>query len=234
MYREAIQQLGRMYQENFPFPHIDLRIDSGVLPGIFPGIQHLAEDTLSEWPNVAQIADSRFDNALEKKFAVNSLEKITPSGRALIDLMNSPAFIEFLEALTGIKCLVADPAMIGGGYHEIPPGGKLGMHIDFARHSVSSLYRRVNVLLYLNKGWRDNWGGELILMNEAKAEKRIKPRFGTMVVFSTTASSWHGHPEPLSCPPGASRKSIALYYYTVEPGGSVSNLDTKFMENYAP
>lgn len=234
MYREAVEQLGRMYRDNFPFPHIALSIESGVLPGIFPGIKHLAEDTLSEWPNVPAIADSRFDNALEKKFAVNSLEKITPSGRALIDLMNSPEFIEFLEGLTGIKGLVADPAMIGGGYHEIPPGGKLGMHIDFARHSVSNMYRRVNVLLYLNKGWRDNWGGELILMNESKTEKRIKPRFGTMVIFSTTASSWHGHPEPLSCPPGASRKSIALYYYTVEPGGSVSNLDTKFMEYNAP
>lgn len=230
MYREALEQLGRIYRENFPFAHIALDIEKGVVPGLFPGIKYLAEETLKEWPNVPAIADSRFDNAREKKFAINSLDKITPSGRALIDLMNSPEFIEFLEGLTGIKGLVADPALIGGGYHEIPPGGKLGMHIDFARHSVSSLYRRVNVLLYLNKGWRDNWGGDLVLMNESKAEQRIKPRFGTMAIFSTTATSWHGHPEPLSCPPGASRKSIALYYYTVEPGGSVENLDTKFME----
>lgn len=230
MYADAIKQLARMYAENFPFPHIDLSVESGVLPGLFPGIRHLAEDTLNEWPNVPEIADSRFDNAREKKFGVHDPKKMSPAGRALIDVLNSAEFTWFLTSITGIKGLVADPALIGGGYHEIPPGGKLGMHIDFAKHSQSSLYRRVNVLLYLNKGWRDTWGGELILMNEARAEKRIKPHFGRMVIFSTTESSWHGHPEPLSCPPGASRKSIALYYYTVEPGGSVSNLDTKFME----
>ena len=34
------------------------------------------------------------------------------------------------------------------------------------------------------------------------------------VVFNTTDWSWHGHPEPLRCPPGWTRRSIALYYYS--------------------
>jgi hypothetical protein len=35
-----------------------------------------------------------------------------------------------------------------------------------------------------------------------------------MVIFSTTDFSYHGHPEPLTCPEGWTRKSLALYYYS--------------------
>jgi hypothetical protein len=34
------------------------------------------------------------------------------------------------------------------------------------------------------------------------------------VIFSTTDTSFHGHPHPLASPPGTTRKSISLYYYT--------------------
>jgi hypothetical protein len=35
-----------------------------------------------------------------------------------------------------------------------------------------------------------------------------------MAMFSTTSTSYHGHPNPLTCPPDRTRKSLALYYYT--------------------
>jgi hypothetical protein len=35
-----------------------------------------------------------------------------------------------------------------------------------------------------------------------------------MAIFSTTDKSYHGHPDPLQCPEGMSRKSLALYYYS--------------------
>ena len=38
--------------------------------------------------------------------------------------------------------------------------------------------------------------------------------FNTMVIFSTTDFSNHGHPDPLNCPIELSRKSIALYYFS--------------------
>ena len=40
------------------------------------------------------------------------------------------------------------------------------------------------------------------------------PKFNRVVIFTTTETSFHGHPEPLSCPEHMSRKSLALYYYT--------------------
>ena len=36
-----------------------------------------------------------------------------------------------------------------------------------------------------------------------------------MVIFSTNDFSNHGHPDPVTCPPNQSRKSIALYYFSV-------------------
>ena len=76
--------------------------------------------------------------------------------------------------------------------------------------------RRINVLIYLNKNWNDNYGGHLELWNQnmSKCEKKISPSFNTMVIFSTTDFSNHGHPEHLNCPKEISRKSLALYYFS--------------------
>ena len=45
---------------------------------------------------------------------------------------------------------------------------------------------------------------------------RFVPVFNRVVIFDTSNFSYHGHPRPLACPPDRARKSIALYYYTVE------------------
>ena len=57
--------------------------------------------------------------------------------------------------------------------------------------------RRVNILIYLNKNWENDYGGDLQLWdkNMEKCEK-IFPLFNTMVIFSTNDFSNHGHPEP--------------------------------------
>jgi hypothetical protein len=38
--------------------------------------------------------------------------------------------------------------------------------------------------------------------------------FNRCVLFNTTDFSFHGHPDPLRCPEGMTRKSLALYYYS--------------------
>jgi hypothetical protein len=37
-----------------------------------------------------------------------------------------------------------------------------------------------------------------------------------MLVFTTSADSFHGHPDGLTCPPDVARRSMALYYFTEE------------------
>ena len=90
------------------------------------------------------------------------------------------------------------------------------MHADFNVHPKLKLDRRLNMLIYLNKDWREEYGGHLELWDQSgkTCRKRILPMFNRTVVFSTTDRSFHGHPHPLTCPPGMTRKSVSLYYYT--------------------
>ena len=78
------------------------------------------------------------------------------------------------------------------------------------------LKRRINVLIYLNKGWKPEYNGELELWSGDMQERvvSIAPTFNRCVIFNTSTNSYHGHPVPLATPEGVTRKSIALYYYT--------------------
>jgi hypothetical protein len=113
-----------------------------------------------------------------------------------------------LEALSGIPDLRMET--IGGGYHLIPPGGRLAMHADFNRSPTSGLYRRLNVLTYLNEDWTDEGG--LLVLGE-NSEVSVVPEMGRTVIFATSASSWHGHPVPAQ----RWRKSVAAYFFSPEP-----------------
>ncbi|MCP4473325.1 MAG: hypothetical protein GY821_01880 [Gammaproteobacteria bacterium] len=89
-----------------------------------------------------------------------------------------------------------------------------------------NLERRLNVLLYLNKDWQEDYGGHFEMWCGKTSDNgdhyltecvdRILPLFNRFVVFSTSETSYHGHPDPLLCPEDRSRKSLALYYYTVD------------------
>jgi len=161
--------------------------------------------------------DHDFRNKTEIKLAINSPEKIPFEINSLIDYLNSYSFLNFLQNLTGIKeKLIPDPYLFGGGLHEIKKGGFLKIHSDFNVHPQLKLNRRLNLLLYLNKDWKDEWGGQLELWDQqmSSCQVKVKPNFNKMVIFKTTDYSFHGHPEPLTCPENVSRKSLALYYYT--------------------
>lgn len=130
--------------------------------------------------------------------------------------LNSQPFLEFLSNLTGIENLIPDPFFDGGGCHQIQPGGLLKIHADFNKHPKTKLDRRLNVLVYLNEDWHEEYGGHFELWDKEMKEskKKILPLFNRMALFSTTSTSYHGHPNPLTCPPDRTRKSLALYYYT--------------------
>jgi len=130
--------------------------------------------------------------------------------------LQSPAFLNFLEELTGIEGLIPDPYHAGGGIHQIGSGGFLKIHSDFNWHDRLKLDRRINVLVYLNTAWEERWRGRLELHNydTKSCEASVLPTFNTTVVFNTTDFSLHGHPDPLQCPNSVTRKSIAMYYYT--------------------
>jgi hypothetical protein len=190
-----------------PFPHI-------VIDDFFPEV--VVDRVLAEFPSPTDLEWVEFKRPQEKKLASPIEQHLSPAARSLIWEMNSQVFLQFLARLTGINSLIPDPQLHGGGMHQIQRGGKLGVHVDFNKHADYRLDRRLNVLLYLNKDWKDEYGGHLELWNRDMSQcvKRIAPVFNRLAVFSTTETSWHGHPDPLDCPHDRTRKSLALYYYT--------------------
>jgi Rps23 Pro-64 3,4-dihydroxylase Tpa1-like proline 4-hydroxylase len=121
-----------------------------------------------------------------------------------------------LSRLTGIEKLISDPYYTGGGLNCTKRDGLLDVHADGNWHHAMGVHRRLNVILYLNKDWNSNWGGALELWDDSLSEcvKSIDPVGNRLVIFETHDRTFHGHPNPLSCPPDESRKSLILYYYT--------------------
>jgi len=147
---------------------------------------------------------------------IRRLEGADPFIFSVLAAFNSYPMIHFLETLTGIDGLIPDPHYHGGGLHQILPGGILKVHSDFNYLEKLKLYRKINVLVYLNKDWKDEYGGHIELWDKdmTHAVQKVLPIFNRCVIFNTDSYSYHGHPDPLSCPEGMTRKSIAFYYYT--------------------
>lgn len=212
---EIADSEAKNYQQAWPFAH-------GVYDNLFP--EELLDKVISEFEE-GEKQWREFESKYEKKFQMNNDVNMQPVTRAFIHNLNSEPFLAFLEKLTGVEGLIPDPYLQGAGLHKIPRGGKLGIHVDFNEHRKMNLYRRLNVLIYLNRDWTEEYGGHFELWNEKKnqCEKRLLPIFNRMAIFTTTATSFHGHPVPLSCPEDRSRISLALYYYTaVERGDQLA------------
>lgn len=190
-----------------PFPHV-------VIDDFLP--EWVLDKVIDEFPDPGVIPWKEFKEATSKKLATEGDAFFGDFTRHLLTQLNSSTFLQFLERLTGVEGLVPDPYFFGGGLHQIEPGGFLKVHADFNWHEQLKLDRRLNVLIYLNRDWQESYGGALELwdrgMNHAVVS--ILPIFNRFVVFATTDYSYHGHPEPLACPPGRTRRSLALYYYT--------------------
>lgn len=95
----------------------------------------------------------------------------------------------------------------------------MNVHADFTVHPVQrNLRRRVNLLIYFNDDWLDEYHGHLELWSRDMRTciQRFSPIINRCVIFNTEEDSFHGVPEPLKCPPDRTRNSMALYYYTVD------------------
>lgn len=133
--------------------------------------------------------------------------------------INGAEFLDWLERITHMESpLIADPELFGGGLHQSINGAFLNVHVDYNIHPETNYHRRLNVLVYLNKDWKDAYNGHLELWNltgeQHELMERIAPTFNRCVIFETNEISFHGHPKPLKAPPEITRKSLATYYYT--------------------
>lgn len=151
----------------------------------------------------------------------STFEQIRTLGDAyagLDDLVQGDDFLQLIGTITGIDGLLYDPWYLGGGTHDNRHMGGLEAHVDFNFHPLQRWQRRLNLIVYLNPEWQEQWGGALELYRDPgqAPEQVIAPVFNRCVVFETHGHSWHGFSR-IALPETRrelSRKSIALYFYT--------------------
>ena len=204
---ERCKSLAGAYQWASPYPHAVLRDVFDI---------NLLKQVATEFPDPKTMEKEYVRVEEYGKHTENRWEQFGPATKFLFSELKSGPFLGCVSDLTGINDLIADPLFMGGGQHQIADGGLLKIHADFNKHTQYGLDRRINLLLYLNEDWQSEWGGQLELWDEdmSGCVEKIDPMMGTVVVFSTTSTSYHSHPDPLRLPPGVTRKSLALYYYT--------------------
>ncbi len=195
-----------------PFKHIILDdvFDPSLLDRVCREIPRIDDDT---W---VRESDERI-----KQFNHRSPVSLGQGASELVTLLHSAAFLYFLSEVTGIWELLPDPYLQGASYHVVPRGGFFNVHVDRNIAYSTGLVRRLALMLYLNKGWKTEYGGQFELWNETGTErvKSVEPIFNRALIFEVTDTSYHGLPAPVACPPGQSRNSFAVYYHTVPKPG---------------
>lgn len=214
-------ELRRQFQSAEPFPHLvidDLLRLSPSAASAFPDL---------EWPGWLAMVDRYQKN----KRACADIDVIPEPFSDLIRELSNPRFLRVLEQITGIKQLIPDPYLTGGGLHLSGSGGILSPHTDFHYYRPLNLYRRINVLVYLNEDWSLEDGGCLSLYDsQGEIVQTVVPEWGRVVIFRTDHHSVHGFPVPIA--EGKWRRSVALYYYTAAPTKNFSGDETTYWREH--
>ena len=156
----------------------------------------------------------KYNNPLEVKYTYDDIINLPIDIKKLFYLFSTNEITDYFSQLSGIENIEYDPYLNGAGLHAHPRNGRLNIHLDYEKHPHMNKQRRLNVILYLSKEWKEEWNGDTELWNETMTECKIKSKvsFNTAIIFKTDEISWHGIPEKIICPKGVVRKSLAYYY----------------------
>jgi Rps23 Pro-64 3,4-dihydroxylase Tpa1-like proline 4-hydroxylase len=206
--RNSLREQVRQAQP-FPFFSIDNFLD-----------ESFAEEVLAAFPSFEEA--SRIGRTFS---AVNEKKKIQVTDKShfaqpiaeLNRTLAEPEFCQMLSTVFEIPDLLPDDELLGGGIHQTGPRGHLDVHVDFNYIEDRRLHRRLNILVYFNKGWQPEWGGNIELWDKhvKVCHHSLSPLFNRCVVFATSEISYHGV-TAVRCPADQTRKSFAAYYYTRE------------------
>lgn len=191
--------------------------------------EDVAHDLANDFPNYDNSLWFNYDNPLENKRTCNHWEKFPPTTYSFFSAMLGENYASIFAKLMNLENLVGDIGLHGGGWHIHKRGGKLNIHQDYSIHPKLALERKVNLIVYLSADWDSQWGGGLELWSHdyennkpKQCEQVIDCKFNRAIIFRTDQFSWHGLPEPISCPEGVFRQSLALYYLS-SPASNASN-----------
>jgi len=167
-----------------------------------------------------------YDNPLEVKKTCNNWYHFPPMTYSFFQELNTD-MCDAIRYFLGLDELYPDMGLHGGGWHIHGRGGKLNIHLDYAVHPKLKLKRQYNLIYYLTPDWNPKWGGNLEFWSHDESTNKPKEKIKTIdnvfnraVIFNTAQNSWHGFSEPINCPEGIYRKSIATYYLTTASPGT--------------
>lgn len=205
----SFEDLAHQFRTAEPFNHI-------VIDDFLSA--EVANSIAQEFPAFDGPVWNEYNNAIEVKKACNHWDRFPRETYKLFRYLNSDEFVGEMSKLAGER-LYADPGLHGGGWHSHATGGKLNMHLDYSIHPKTGLERRLNLIIYVQPEWQLEWGGALGFWRHDEAKnapgelaKQIPCLFNRAVIFDTSQNSWHGLPDPVMCPPGKPRNSLAVYY----------------------
>jgi Rps23 Pro-64 3,4-dihydroxylase Tpa1-like proline 4-hydroxylase len=202
---QLLEELSIKFNNVDPFEHI-------IIPSFLK--EEIANKVSNEYPT--KLKDyHKYNNPLEIKYAYDDISNMSDDLKNIFYSLCSENILSRLKIITKNDKLEYDPTCHGGGLHLHPNNGRLHMHLDYEKHPIlENKQRYLNIILYLSKDWKQEWGGHTELWNEDMSECKIKSNveFNTALIFKTTEKSWHGLPEPIKCPENVYRKTLAFYY----------------------
>ena len=233
--REQASELARSFQSAQPFRHV-------VIDGFFDA--SFCAAISEQFPVFDEKAALNENRQVGGKAVQERVRALGPAYKQLDDLVQSEPFRALVSRISGIPDLQYDPHYFGGGTHENRQGQDLDPHIDFNYHPISRQHRRLNLIVYLNEEWEDEWGGSIQLHRDPYLEPgqdeivTVTPLMNRCVMFETTEHSWHGF-ERIDLPEDKrhlSRRSFALYFYTKDRPAeeTATEHSTVYVERHLP
>lgn len=192
-------------------PYKHLVIDNFLNP-------ELAEKLWAKFPEY-EVFNKKYDGLNEKKAEGSNFEDFDGIFTELRNEVLSKDFCAYISKITGVENSFVTDDALGAGLHQGKNGSFLDIHIDFSMHHLDNVYRRLNLLIFFNKDWKDEWAGHTELWNAdmTKCEKKVRPDFNRALIFQTTGKSYHGYGK-INPPENVTRKSFYTYFYTNTPG----------------
>jgi hypothetical protein len=206
---QDLEQMAATYRSARPFPHI-------VIDNMFE--ERLLDQLVDEMPSLTADKFVYCDDGHLTQYGLRSAIELGETGSQLVAFLHSASFLYFLSELTGIRELLPDPYLQGGGYHVMPPGGKFDVHADRNMAYETGLTRRLSLITYLNKSWKHEYGGQFEMWNQdgSRSEATVEPLFNRTVIFEIADQNFHGVPSPITGPAGRCRNSFVVYYHTAQ------------------
>ncbi|PCJ23911.1 MAG: hypothetical protein COA97_10765 [Flavobacteriales bacterium] len=190
--------------------------------------EELAASLYENFPKIDSLNVKR-KSLNENKSEDYHFDRFHPSFSELKQVVGSQEMCEFMETITGIKGLSTTDDAMGSGVHQGTNGSYVDVHIDVNYNTKENLWRRINLLIYLNKNWKPEYGGDLELWDKAmtQCEVTVPCDFNRAVIFLTDENSPHGYGK-ITIPENETRKSFYTYYFT-EVGEGFNYSDSRFV-----